>query len=73
MIKRLLHADPKMRMTLEELENHIWLVENSFDFIGESKLLSVPTVKSNASDRLRKLKELKENSIIQLKKVSQNH
>ena len=59
-----------MRMTLEELKNHIWLVENSFNLIWESKLLSFPTLKKKAGDRLKKLKELKEKSMIELKKMS---
>jgi hypothetical protein len=57
-------------MTLEELKNHIWLVENRFNLIWESKLLGVPTLKKKAGDRLKKLKELKEKSMIEIKKMS---
>ena len=42
-IKRLLHVEPAFRMTLQELEDHVWLAESSVIPLLDAKLLSIPS------------------------------
>lgn len=40
-IKRLLHVEPTLRMTLQELEDHVWLAESSVIPLLHMKLPSI--------------------------------
>jgi hypothetical protein len=42
-IKRLLHVEPTLRMTLQELEDHVWLAESSVIPLLDMKLPSIPS------------------------------